>query len=174
MSERNPYPSDSVDNHPDVEPGVSYTIPDDDGTMPQNVERLAEFVVGQRIVSAVKGQIDIGPGHWRRNLSGLVLTLDSGVRVVLADSGECCAHTTLQEFLLHPDHVDHVITGCASTDGYTKWHIFADLGDVLELTVDWSAGNPFYYGYGFEIEVEPLAVEWEESQRELPAGGSES
>ena len=47
--------------------------------------------------------------------------------------------------------------GVGTTGEYTRWHIYADLGDVLELTVGWSCGNPFYYGYGFYIDVVPAA-----------------
>jgi hypothetical protein len=54
---------------------------------------------------------------------------------------------------LHPERVDHIITGVGTTGGYTTWHIYADMGDVLELSVGWSSGNPFYYGYGFDISV---------------------
>ncbi|MFC8531864.1 hypothetical protein [Nocardia sp. NPDC057227] len=138
----NPYPPDSVPE--------DY----DDGTMPSNVETLSEHVVGHRIVSAELGGFGSKANYWGRD-HGLVLTLDNGVRVCLADTSDCCAYTDLKAFLLHPEKVDHVITGVATTGGYTKWHIFADLGDVLELTVEWSCGNPFYYGYGFDIMVEP-------------------
>lgn len=31
----------------------------------------------------------------------------------------------------------------------------AVVGDVMELEVGWSCGNPFYYGYGFSINVVP-------------------
>ena len=71
----------------------------------------------------------------------------------LADTNDCCAYTELESFLLHPDKVDHIITGIGTTEGASKWHIYADAGDVLELSVGWSCGNPFYYGYGFEIDV---------------------
>ena len=47
--------------------------------------------------------------------------------------------------------------GVGTTDGFTRWHIYADMGDVLELEVGWSCGNPFYYGYGFNITVESVA-----------------
>lgn len=30
-----------------------------------------------------------------------------------------------------------------TTDGYTRWHIYADGDAVLELVVSWSAGNPY-------------------------------
>lgn len=126
---------------------------DDDGTMPENVAELAEAVVGHKVVSAEQGEV---PGGWYGTTNGLVLTLDNGTRVGLADSSDCCAFTELEEFLLHPEKIDRIITGVATTEGYTKWHIFADFGDVLELKVGWSCGNPFYYGYGFNISVVPL------------------
>lgn len=138
---RNPYPADSIDED------------DDDGTMPANVAELGKHVVGHRIVSAEQRPITNPDYSWRSG-QGLVLTLDNGIRVTLVDSSDCCAYTDLKAFLLHPERVDHVITGVATTEGYTKWHIYADLGDVLEMTVGWSCGNPFYYGYGFDIFVE--------------------
>lgn len=114
---------------------------DDDGRMPANVAALSEHVIGHRIVSA------------EREGRAFTMTLDSGKRVQLVDTDDCCAYTELQAFLLHPERVDHIITGIGTTDGYTTWHIYADMGDVLELTVGWSCGNPFYYGYGFDIKV---------------------
>ena len=120
----------------------------DDGTMPQNVEALAETVIGHRIVKAEQlGAKD----RW----DPLILTLDTGQRVVVTNTSDCCAYTSLDAFLLHPERVVHVITGVGTTEGYTEWHIYADAGDVLNLTVNWSCGNPFYYGYGFSIYVEP-------------------
>jgi hypothetical protein len=55
--------------------------------------------------------------------------------------------------------VEHAILGVGTTEGYTKWHIYADFGDVMQLDVGWSCGNPFYYGYGFDIAVEPRPPE---------------
>ena len=115
----------------------------DDGTMPGNVRVLADAVIGRKIVSAER----------EKREGGLVLTLDNGTQVILANAGECCAYTELSAFLLHPELVEHVITGVGTTGGFTQWHIFADMGDVLELSVGWSCGNPFYYGYGFDISV---------------------
>lgn len=130
---------------------------DDDGTMPENVAAVREAVVGHRIVK-VERDVDVRPDparyYWNGN-TGTVLTLDDGTRVGLINTSDCCAYTELESFLLHADKVDHVITGVATTDGYTRWHIFADMGDVLELTVGWSCGNPFYYAFGFEIVVDP-------------------
>jgi hypothetical protein len=118
---------------------------DDDGTMPSSREELEKAVVGHKIVSAEKR------GYWVT-----VLTLDNGQEVELIEGSDCCAYTEIESFLLHPESVDHVITGVGTTDGYHQWHIYADLGDMLELTVNWSCGNPFYYGYGFTINVKDV------------------
>ncbi len=125
---------------------------EDDGTMPANVAELTQAIVGRRIVGVERSELvnppyGDGPGE-------TVLTLDDGRRVRLLDQYECCASTELEAFLLCPEMVDHIITGVGTTDGYTTWHIYADAGDVLELTVGWSCGNPFYYLYGFQIRVE--------------------
>lgn len=125
---------------------------DDDGTMPDNVSTLADAVVGHKIVSADVGTIS--DDYWPTE--GLIITLDNGTQVRLADTNDCCAYTELRHFLLHPDKIDHVILGVGTTEGFTRWHIYADWGDVLELTVGWSCGNPFYYGYGFSIDVVPV------------------
>lgn len=124
--------------------------------MPENVGELAEAVVGRRIVSVEKGAkrpVPEGGRHtwWGRD-TGTAITLDNGKRVFLVDTDDCCAYTELETFLLHADKIDHIILGVGTTEGFTKWHIYADMGDVLELTVGWSGGNGFY-GYGFDIHV---------------------
>jgi hypothetical protein len=146
--------SETNDRYP-----VEHLDPDiDDGTMPENVATLAEAVVGHRIVSAVKmDNLPKGDDKYRWRHDGLLLTLDNGHQVTVANMDDCCAITEVEEFLLHPERVDHIITGVGTTDGYTRWHIFADFGDVLEMQVGWSCGNPFYYGYGFAINVLPPA-----------------
>lgn len=126
---------------------------DDDGTMVDNVARLANNIVGRKIVSVEMEKFK--EYEWRTyESSRLRITLDTGVSVYLAGGSDCCAYTELEAFLLHANKIDHIITGVRTEGGYTKWSIFADAGDVLELTVGWSAGNPFYYGYGFDITVE--------------------
>ena len=123
----------------------------DDGTIVDNVAHLAESVVGRRIVKVE------GLGGTRRSsvysAPQLRITLDTGATVELAGTADCCAGTDLESFLWNAKAVDHIITGIRTENGYGKWSIFADFGDVLELTVDWGCGNPFYYGYGFEITV---------------------
>lgn len=125
----NPYPLETLDD-----------ADEDDGTMPANVARLAENVVGRRIINF--------------DVQRQAIVLDGGHSVRLVNTDDCCAFTELQAFLLNVERVNHIITGVGTTERYTKWHIFADMGDVLELTVNWSCGNAFYYGYGFEILVE--------------------
>lgn len=126
---------------------------EDDGTMPANVAELAGAVIGRRIVSATKETLP-DPEGWRFDYEQTVLTLDDGKRVILSDTDDCCAYTALEGFFLHPERIDHMILGVGTTDGYTTWHIYADFGDVMEMKVGWSCGNPFYYGYGFNIRVE--------------------
>lgn len=142
---------------------------DECGGMQPCVEHLAEAVVGHRIVAVERGdrRAFLPPRFWPEDeprwedLHGLILTLDNGTEVVMEETSDCCAFTELKAFLLHPDRVDHIITSVSTEDGYDKWHIVCDMGDVLELTVSWSEGNPCYYGYGFDIRVIPLVVDGE-------------
>ncbi len=128
---------------------------EDDGTMPENVETLRQAVVGRRIVSACRGtaKAESRWGGGIEDVYGFIIELDDGTKVIMADTSDCCAYTTLESFLLNPELVDHAILGVGTTDWYETWHIYADMGDVLNLKVEWSAGNPFYYGYGFNITV---------------------
>lgn len=150
---------------------------DDDGTMPENVAELRKHVVGHRIVAVENpGTVRVveepawtGDKIRTRDGRGLVITLDNGEKVLLEDTGDCCAYTQIEAFLLHPELIDHVITGVGTTEHYEKWHIYADLGDVLELTVGWSCGNSFYYGYGFDIYVTPLEGEVVEERPAIEA-----
>lgn len=127
---------------------------EDDGTMPENVDRLRQAVVGRRIVSAERPSSAVA--GW--GTPALLLTLDDGTTVQLDNTDDCCAYTELDNFLLDPAAVDHIITGVGTTEQYTVWHIYADFGDIMKLEVGWSCGNPFYYGYGFDIHV--TEVSW--------------
>lgn len=144
-----------------------YYDAEDNGTMPENVDTLREAVIGRKIVSAEKKTVK---GGWRGSQEALVLELDNGTQVELVDTDDCCAYTSLESFFLDPKSVDHAILGIGTTEGYTKWHIYADFGDVMQLEVGWSAGNPFYYGYGFDIAVKPVVIDAEvvaEEQRAI-------
>lgn len=157
-------------NYPPETLGEDY----DDGTIATNVDTVRDLVVGHRIVKAettrVKSaEFKAADNTYGNAYSGFVLTLDNGHRVLLEDTNDCCAFTELEAFLLHPECVDHIITGVGTTDGYQKWHIFADMGDVLELTVGWSAGNPFYYAYGFDIFVSNV-IDADPVQAEITGG----
>lgn len=156
LTTRIDYPNDCVDRHPDK-------YAEDDGTMPTSVGNLAAAVIGRRIVRAERNvrfnNDDFGPVNeyeWWSSFddsAALMLTLDDGRRVAMVEQGDCCAFTDIEQFLLHPESVDHAITGVVTENGYTRWHILADFGDVLALDVNWSCGNPFYYSYGFTIGV---------------------
>ena len=127
---------------------------DDDGTMVESLGALQQAVVGHRIVS-VEDDVTI-PGRYYGTTTATVITLDNGTRVSLVGEGDCCAYTDLDSFRLHPERIQHAIAGVGTTEGFTTWHIFADAGDIMEMKVGWSCGNPFYYGYGFTITVEDL------------------
>lgn len=128
---------------------------DDDGTIVENVAELGNLVVGHRIVSVGSGEVSVPryKGDPRPPVCALRITLDTGRVVELVNDGDCCAYTELDSFLLNADRIDHIITGISTLNGYQTWSIFADMGDVLTLKVGWSCGNPFYYGYGFQIVV---------------------
>ena len=126
---------------------------EDDGTMPENVAELEGHVVGRRVVGVEQNTTIPSKYEWQSPERATALVLDNGKRVALVDTDDCCAYTELKNVILHLDKINHVITGVGTTEGYTRWHIYADLGDVVELEVGWSAGNPFYYGYGFDISV---------------------
>ena len=134
---------------------------EDNGTMPQSVQDFAEEIVGHRIVKVESHGTLLAKSRWswddeppEPHSADVVFTLDDGRKVGLAEGGDCCAYTNLQEIIEHLPAVDHIITAVRPDKNYETWHIVADLGDVLELKVGWSAGNPFYYGYGFDIIVE--------------------
>lgn len=137
----NRYPEEELDSYQE-----------DDGTMPKNVDHLRDAVVGHRIVKAEARETEVTRQYGVYE-NQTVLTLDDGRQVILQDTRDCCAFTEMKDFWLDPSSVDHVITGVGTTGSYTTWHIYADFGDVMRLQVGWSSGNPFYYGYGFDITV---------------------
>lgn len=132
----------------------------DDGTMPANLNALANSVIGHRIIKVET--VPCKRYDWSdATFDRLEITLDTGRKVYLEDSSDCCAFTELRSFIYNADKVDHIITGVGTTDTFETWHIYADMGDVLKLHVGWSAGNPFYYGYGFDITVKDIDKELE-------------
>ena len=120
-----------------------------------NANELANAVIGHRIVNVETVKKE---DYWRRESEVLQLTLDTGYKVTLRNTDDCCAFTELKSFVYNADKIDHIITGVSTENDYETWRIYADMGDVLELSVGWSEGNPYYYGYGFEIEVEELSA----------------
>lgn len=127
---------------------------DDDGTIVQNVKTLEKSIVGRKVVQVDKNYpIEYQRYSWTENLTGTALWLDDGTKVVLVETDDCCAYTALQDIVFNLPNMEHAIMGVGTTEGYTKWHIYANFGDIMQLEVGWSCGNPFYYGYGFDIYV---------------------
>lgn len=112
------------------------------------VEELANSVIGRRIVRVEKVK-----GAKYHEESGIRLTLDNGDQVNVWDTDDCCAYTQVSDFRFL-ENVDNVITSVTSDDGFEKWFVYAGAVPVLEMDVDWSPGNPYYYGFGFSINVE--------------------
>lgn len=135
-------------NNESLYPPVTGEYMDDNGTMPENVEQLANAIIGHKIV-----RVD-------QNGNSATLTLDNDTTVELRAEYDCCAYTDLQDVIQHLPSLDHVITAVRPSGDYTEWHILADLGEVLELKVAWSCGNPFYYAYGFSIVVDGKNLRW--------------
>lgn len=125
----------------------------DDGTMPANVEAFANALIGHKIIKVDRMVRDARPNRWV-STAALRLTLDNGDVVSLYDTDDCCAYTALLDVIEKLPTVEHIITRVSPSEDYDEWHILADFGEVMELKVGWSCGNPFYYGYGFDIHVE--------------------
>jgi len=132
-----------------------YEDPND--VMPDNVKALEDQVVGHKIVS-VERNVKFPMKGWHWSTHGTKITLDNGKSVYLVDTNDCCAYTEVEAFMLNPQSVDHMITGVGTENGFRTWHVFADMTDVLALTVGWSGSNG-YYGYGFEFKVFEPGVE---------------
>ena len=116
-----------------------------------NHAELTDALVGRKIV---KVETDVKDDEYSYSYGeATVLTLDNDVQVRIRDTSDCCAYTEMENVIQHLPELDHVITNVTADDGYERFHIFADLGEVLELQLSWSEGNPFYYGYGFYIDV---------------------
>lgn len=127
---------------------------DDDGTMTESAKTLQNAVVGHRIISAEKRYFS-EKYSWESG-ERLVLSLDNQTEVVLREEGDCCAYTSVDIFKLID--TQHVITSVGTNEGFQKWYIYAENNPVFEMDVSWSCGNPFYYGYGFSIQVVPLTI----------------
>ena len=125
-----------------------------EGPLSDNLDGLKEALVGRKVVAVSENNAREDWDYYRGD--NTVLMLDNGTKVTISDTHDCCAYTTVESVVQHLPELDHIITGVQADDGHNTFHILADLGEVLELQVDWSPGNPFYYGYGLHIEVESV------------------
>lgn len=100
--------------------------------------KLAELVVGHRVVSA----------------RGDSITLDRGVTVTLEGSSDCCAWGNIEVLAQTLANTEHVVTSVAesSEDESATWFIMADAHQVLQLSGEWDPSNGYYF-YGFYITV---------------------
>jgi len=132
-----------------------YVSPDaDDGTIVENLNSFNDALVGRRVVAVERSK---SSGRIYHSGSVTAFTLDDGSRVELSDTDDCCAYTQMEGIIEKLPDITHAITGVVSSDGYQNWHIMADFGEIMELKVGWSSGNPFYYGYGFDINVRSIS-----------------
>lgn len=120
--------------------------------MQGSVDVLAENLVGQRIVSVERTNVPEDTRRYGRS-QVTVFTLANGKKVNLYDTDDCCAFTEVESFKFL-ENVDNAITRVEASDGFSVWHIYAENIPVATLDVEWSPGNPYYYGFGFEVQVE--------------------
>lgn len=163
------HPTHLHDTDRDGEPHDYCELPQDDGTMPSNVQALRDEVVGRKVISATQRELTAHEkvlvresnsyGFYYPDDEYFILELDNGKQVIVANTRDCCASTYLHNFLLDPAGVGHMILGVGTEDGFSTWHIYADFGDVVRMNVEWSPGNAFYYGYGFDIAVIPIVID---------------
>lgn len=123
----------------------------DDGAladMAQQAQELANAVVGHRITKVEQRMV----ARWPRDTE-LVLTLDTGKKVILQPTSDCCARSELLDFIHNADTIDHIITKVLVDDEYERWYILADLHQVMAFRLDWFEGNYPFYPFGFAITV---------------------
>lgn len=106
-------------------------------------------IVGRKIVKVERIVRDYSGTAFSQ---GVQFTLDDGRVVELHDTNDCCAFTEVKDFEILAD-LDNVITSVTTVDGYQKWYVYAAGIPVVGVYVDWSPGNPYYYGFGFSITV---------------------
>lgn len=136
--------------------------PEDDGhdpdyeseVMQEGLDQLSSNLVGQKIVSVHKqGAEPDGSGYVPYGRSEeTVFTLSNGRQVVLEDTDDCCAYTQVSRFEFLSQG-EHVITRVEADEGFETWSIYSDRVPVAILGVEWSPGNPYYYGFGFNVRV---------------------
>lgn len=123
---------------------------EDDGRMPDSAVELKSAIVGRKIVKVERDVLVPTPYSWNE-MRVLQLTLDDGSVVSMEPNEDCCAYTNLSSVV--ENELDHVITDVRHDGRFEEWYILADASPVLTLGVEWSAGNPFYYAYGFTVRV---------------------
>lgn len=152
-----PYPEEEL-NVFDPNSRYGEVNAEDNGTMVDGVQNLRNAVVGHRIVKVEKNAKipkipKTGSYYSWQDIADVVLTLDNGKRVALIGESDCCAHGEISDIVEKLPLIDHIITDVGTSELYNKWHILANMEEVMELDVSWSPGNAFYYAYGIRVEV---------------------
>lgn len=81
----------------------------------------------------------------------VTLVMKSGKRVVIDGYGDCCAGAGITD-VTKLGKSENVITRVETTEDGEKWHIYANLDQVLGIEAYAGEGSG-YYGYGFTIQV---------------------
>lgn len=122
--------------------------------MQGSVDELASNIVGQRIVAVERRNSEpdengyVGYGRSEET----VFTLANGRQVILEDTDDCCAFTEVSSFDFL-EKSDNAVTRVEADEDFETWFIYADQVPVVHLGVSWSPGNPYYYGFGFNVRV---------------------
>lgn len=140
-------------------------------TMPENTtttyteedgDKIAELLVGRRIVSAEKGDFDY-PGHseWDNRAEGR-LVLDDGTMLYLTGHEGGCSCSAGDYELEKVATVDNIITSArvefppaddyGDVEGAYRIFVFADNQEINAAEFVGSDGNG-YYGTGFSLTV---------------------
>ena len=117
--------------------------------MGDNAKLLESEVVGHRIIDVREDKYN---GGYPVTGSGVTLVLDNGNEIEILATNDCCAYTDVRDFKFLAK-TDNVVTRVETQDNFEQWYIYAAEVPVVSLGVDWSPGNPYYYGFGFNIAV---------------------
>lgn len=128
---------------------MSYIEREDSLYPDESFDLIKSTVVGHKIVESF---FNGGKGR---------LKLDNGVTVSVAGTSDCCAWGEVDNWLLHPENVDHVITDVVviyededeAETSRERWMIIADMNQLLDIDISYYPSNG-YYMYGFWISVE--------------------
>jgi hypothetical protein len=127
-------------------------------------QKIADLLVGRRIVAAEQGSFKLGLNRWDDEAEGK-LTLDDGTVVYVVPHIGGCSCGAGDYSLTSLAKVDNVITSVrlAAEEGPREWdegptsyriYVVADAVEINAVQIDGDDGNG-YYGTGYELIVVP-------------------